>query len=439
MDFSFYGGRPAKPFIISAVYPSVIALEEAFQTHEIDFGEYALVNTQNAVRDLDNGKLFYKDRDKSAHYVGKIVGPPGYAPNMKLVSYDEIEDPQDSTEDKLITQYIFKVDNGLESGKNTDTIQAKLLSERVYNSEDEIDETTVSLGLKIPYFVLELEGDSVNAYENASIEEIEKRPFFSKFKAHLPKGIKGNSIENINIATISEDSVIENLPDNKENLFEKKVLTTQIRNYNDSAEGDVSNPYFVGYFNDISDAEVTSKGQLKISYSGDKPSQIVGSVITNQDLYIYRVIRLDQVEEGIYMTNGADNGPNPLGYLNDKFKDGVDSETEADISGHVINIQWPSSMEGEGDLFSHFYSYCYKNFGEDEASRQWMDIGSFSVNPIVIAPEHNSSALFFKTKKAPERSPEVVNALSYFATLLANPAMVEAEIGLLDENVLKED
>ena len=68
-----------------------------------------------------------------------------------------------------------------------------------------------------------------------------------------------------------------------------------------------------------------------------------------------------------------------------------------------------------------------------------MDIGSFSVNPVVIAPEHNSSALFFKTKKAPERSSEVVNALSYFADLLANPAMVEAEISLLDESVLKED
>ena len=221
MDVSFYGGRQGKSFIITKHYKSVEEMKSDFQNStEVGYGEYVLISSPiQSLRNLENGLLFRRDLS-GATYIGRIAGPPGYSPQIKIDNYNQIYslstiDQQNAIDDdeKVITKS-FSIDNkdlipGYDGTNFNDTIDFVLDSVRVYtlkapdnwkvqsaddsqivlehltqkdgngkaitktisrNSEEiyeyvEAEETVALFGLKIPYHVFAFEAKSVSPYD----------------------------------------------------------------------------------------------------------------------------------------------------------------------------------------------------------------------------------------------------------------------------------
>ena len=83
MEYSFYGGRPGKSFVISKTFESCADMENAFaeglKYQEVMYGEFVLINTTDP-RNIENGRL-YRRGYTGAEYIGTIEGPPGYSPH----------------------------------------------------------------------------------------------------------------------------------------------------------------------------------------------------------------------------------------------------------------------------------------------------------------------------------------------------------------------
>ena len=96
---SFYGGRPGAPFVIKEVFKSVEDMKTKFKTgpeyNNVWYGEYCLINTPNR-NHKDNGKLFqrgfdYLEDDKTAIYIGQLVGSQGGLPSVQIGSIEEVQ------------------------------------------------------------------------------------------------------------------------------------------------------------------------------------------------------------------------------------------------------------------------------------------------------------------------------------------------------------
>lgn len=220
MDVSFYGGRQGKSFIITKHYKSVKEMNYDFQNStEVGYGEYVLISSPiQSLRNLENGLLFRRDLS-GATYIGRIAGPPGYSPQIKIDSYNQIYslstiDQQNAIDDDgKVTTKSFSIDNkdlipGYDGTNFNDTIDFVLDSVRVYtlkapnnwkvqsaddsqivlehltqkddngnvitktisrNSEEiyeyvEAEETVALFGLKIPYHVFNFHAKSRSPY-----------------------------------------------------------------------------------------------------------------------------------------------------------------------------------------------------------------------------------------------------------------------------------
>lgn len=94
-NYSFYGGRPGQSFNIAAYFPTVEEMNEAFNGGgaytTVNYGEYALIYNAKDPRGVDHGSLYRRDL-KGATFVGRISGPAGYPPHVKIVPIQEVLD-----------------------------------------------------------------------------------------------------------------------------------------------------------------------------------------------------------------------------------------------------------------------------------------------------------------------------------------------------------
>lgn len=240
----------------------------------VAFGDYVIIETENR-NNPENGRIFrrgldfnniknddaisgwvfnkdtkmYEEKDfpsYGAKLVSQIVGPAGDAPHFQPVPFVD-EEGITQTLDSIKQEYeaydimsgegIFNVAFGnLVPGKDKagnfiDDITWKHCSVRDTNAET----STAYIGFTFPYTVIEFEAQSESPYYNRNKgtanfintdlitrhdeDKNAEHPFYQKWQIHIPKGIKGDSIEELEL----NDST--------------GVITYNIRNFNTDAEG----------------------------------------------------------------------------------------------------------------------------------------------------------------------------------------------------------
>lgn len=291
---SFYGGRRGASFVIVKKYESIKEMVNCFQQggnyKTVNYDEYVLIDTVSK-NDADNGKIYrrgyeYTNNLGGAVYVGQIVGPSGMAPHTELKTIKEVkaigtrddftyrrgEGSYNPTENLVPGKY--KDSNGY--WKYNDEIQWAYCSVRDINSH----ESTVHIGFKFPYTVIEIEGKSVSPYYNRSRndenfvnQDLIKRtddqshPFFESFHISIPKGIKGDTFKNFRV--ITADTSVMGYEGRADDVSGKrKILVYDYYHFDKDEIGEPVSLY-LGDYNMIKGVVLADDGTLTISYTHD--------------------------------------------------------------------------------------------------------------------------------------------------------------------------
>ena len=230
MEYSFYGGRPGKSFIIAKDFPTYKDMETAFakgwEYQDVGYDEYVLINTTDP-RNVENGKL-YKRGLEGPIYVGTIQGTPGYSPHLQIDKYSDI---QESDADGLDYLYSYSDNNqgnielvpGKDGNQFNDSIEWKMLSVRTmyyrdaegkviantfdyditentvdrtitfmdgnvertesYYEGTSAEETIVKIGFKFPYHVFDWQAHSIDPYNKDYRTELQNQNYNYVFDA----------------------------------------------------------------------------------------------------------------------------------------------------------------------------------------------------------------------------------------------------------------
>lgn len=248
----------------------------------------------------ETGKYIKADsRDgNGAELIGSIVGPAGGSPHFVpmpgIVSelaldeegfavrdeegnltYIDVEYDLDTIQDKykaydtISASGEFSIPKGnLVPGKEgdnfTDDIKWDSYSVRSLHGDD----ARVFVDFKMPYDVIEFDASTVDAYYNRNNETADfdnlnlvvrhkddkgEHPFYQKWQINIPKGIHGDSIENLRVDVDEEN---------------RAVLKYEIRSYDAKAEGETKT-IELGDYNMIDNIVLENDGKLTIEYSHD--------------------------------------------------------------------------------------------------------------------------------------------------------------------------
>lgn len=344
MNNSFYGGRDGRPMVIKKKYLTVNSMIEEFkdpENIEVNFGEYAIIETANR-NNPENGRIFRRGTDYQnltnkyvdswilntetnlfelqsigaygAIFVSQVVGPSGNAPHLHLLSTksDVIEQYQDYNNKPGYDVKIGEQDSeasvhlqNLVPGKNEDgTFNDKISWNYCSVRDENQQETNAYVGFEIPYTVIEFQANSVDPYfnrtdkDNPQINFINdplaegrtddgQHPFYEKWKINIPKGIHGESIENIQVGIAAEDIYVfdftdKNTADSRDEngklkvkayngrdddiINSRQVLYCTIVDYDRIPEGDKYKIY-LGDYNIIDNISLADDGTFIIEYS----------------------------------------------------------------------------------------------------------------------------------------------------------------------------
>ena len=213
--YSFYGGRPGNPFVIVKAFGSQAQMKAAFAQGpnytEVHYDEYVLINTANK-NDLTNGNIYRRGYDfnnaetHGAEYVGCIAGPSGDAPQLSLATLDQVNALNDGT-GRFSQGTLTPANNSLIPGKSgnsyNDGIQWAAYSVKDPNGT----ESTAYVGFKFPYPVIDFSTTAVTPYRNGTYTDTSSatrtdsgtHPFYEHWNINIPKGIKGDSIKDLQV------------------------------------------------------------------------------------------------------------------------------------------------------------------------------------------------------------------------------------------------
>lgn len=382
--YSFYGGRSGAPFILSGSFPSVAAMVEAFSQGgaytEINYDEYVIIDAPNK-QDPDNGKLYKRGYDYTndmggAIYIGQIVGPQGEVAEIEI---DTVENIVNNHEGEL-----KKGELNVIPGKDNETFNDKIQYAYV-TIRDEFGNVTGSLiGFDFPYHVLEMTAQSVDAYFNRDSEEKDfvnrdlvsriddkQHPFYSQWQIHVPKGIKGDIVNSIDV-----------------DLETGKYYYT-IKNFDRNAEGELlistasgTEKFYVGDYRVIKDIKYdVSNSKLLITYTSFQKSEdgefILGEdgQYINEFEYIEKPLRfivdieIDEMTQKfkvIYSDFDEEGNPqfelvgDPIKYIKDSYMDGETQKIK------ITYNTFHETLEGEVVDFTKDgvnYTYDYQLVG----------------------------------------------------------------------------
>ena len=306
MSNSFYGGRDGRPMIIKNNYKTVKEMLDDFAgaagttDKGVNFGDYVIIISENK-NNPENGRLFRRGKDFNnlsqekreywelnedtniyekndypaygAMYIGQIVGPSGNAPHLHLLStkadvniqYADFDnkpgyDVKVSEEDSEASLPLGNLIPGKDGENFNDKITWRYCSVRDENQQ----ETDAYIGFEIPYTVIEWEAQSENPYYNRSNDTANfintdlitrheedknaEHPFYQKWQIHIPKGIHGQSIENLRVEGLDTDQA---------------VLKYDLRNFDKDGNG-ISTTYEIGAYNLIKNIVLSDTGYLDI-------------------------------------------------------------------------------------------------------------------------------------------------------------------------------
>lgn len=315
MEYSFYGGRPGKSFVIAKDFPTYKDMETAFAQEwnyqEVGYDEYVLINTTDP-RNVENGKL-YRRGLKGPVYVGTIQGTPGYSPHLQIDKYSDIRESDANGLDYLYSySNAYQGNIELVPGKYgekyfNDRIEWRMLSVRTmyyrdaegkeiantfdyditentadrtitfmdgneektesYYEGTSAEETIVKIGFQFPYHVFDWEGESIDPYQNRvdSMDSFREAILYDDLTQNLPDGdhpfyskVRVNIPHGIKGNSIEGLKVISpgeynQLKDEHSGVYEGKI------------PGILSHPlwesYYEGFVEDYNSNKKNSKGQ----------------------------------------------------------------------------------------------------------------------------------------------------------------------------------
>ena len=287
---SFYGGRRGASFVIAKRYSTIAEMIAVFskggEYKTVNYDEYVLIDTENK-NDKDNGKIYRRGYDYNnsmggAVYEGQIVGPAGMAPHTEMHTIDEVEQIQEREgfEYRRGNGSYSKAENNLipgkyiESGsgviKYNDSITWAYCSVKDKNSH----ESTAHIGFKFPYTIIDYTTALVSPYDNsgnyadtskATRTDDGTHPFYEKWNISIPKGIKGNSVEAIELGEATAD--IEDYTGKADDVANhNKVFTYQEKSYDNKENGELIKKY-VGRINEVLETVIDSRYHLLVYYS----------------------------------------------------------------------------------------------------------------------------------------------------------------------------
>ena len=290
---SFYGGRRGASFVIVKKFASISDMVAAFSQggsyKTVNYDEYVLIDTVSK-NDTDNGKIFrrgyeYNNEMGGAIYMGQIVGPAGYSPHVELKTIAEVEAVQER--DNFTYRRgtgSYAPNENLVPGKYIDNTLVKYNDKITWaycsvRDENEAD-TTVHVGFKFPYTVIEYEANSVNPYYHRSnntsdfinenlVERIddETHPFYEKWHINVPKGIKGDALKNLRVQVAT--TAIEEYDGQQDDISNgREVLVYNYYDYS-ASENPTPKQIYLGDYNMISSINLADDGTLTIDYTHD--------------------------------------------------------------------------------------------------------------------------------------------------------------------------
>lgn len=263
---SFYGGKQGISPVIRNSFQYVDANDPAYQAalkagataaslapktmditladsnyEDVWYNELCIIDTRNKAN-KNNGKVYRRtlkgrgDADlvnRSAEYIGQIVGPAGANPFMSLGSLSDVKDkanedytvnddtvinwPNSKTTTSSvkpaggINPYIFDaaVTNsmivpGKDGDKYNDSIRYTWFN-MVDNTTEEETQSIVYLGFEIPYPSIDMAVENVDWNEEVKISKrtgtgYKEHPFYHFWDINIPRGVRGNAAGNIRTA-----------------------------------------------------------------------------------------------------------------------------------------------------------------------------------------------------------------------------------------------
>ena len=301
---SFYGGRRGASFVIAKRYSTIAEMVAAFSQggdyKTVNYDEYVLIDTENK-NNKDNGKIYrrgyeYNNSMGGAIYEGQIVGPAGMAPHTEMHTIAEVEQIQqregfeyrrgsgsyDAANNNLVPGKYNEAGSGV--AKYNDTISWAYCSVRDENSH----ESTAHIGFKFPYTVIDYITQAVAPYNAsgnyADMSKAERvddgtHPFYEKWNISIPKGVKGNTIKNVQLAEATTD--IEDYTDKTDDIANhRKVLTYEETEYDNKANGETVKKY-IGKVNEIQETVIDNRYHLLVYYS----DPAIRAALTNKATY----------------------------------------------------------------------------------------------------------------------------------------------------------
>lgn len=512
MEYSFYGGRPGKSFIIAKDFPTYKDMETAFakgwEYQDVGYDEYVLINTTDP-RNVENGKLYRRGLNGPV-YVGTIQGTPGYSPHLKIDKYSDI---QESDADGLDYLYSYSDNNqgnielvpGKDGKQFNDSIEWKMLSVRTmyyrdiegnviantfdyditentadrtitfmdgnvkrtesYYEGKSAEETVVKIGFKFPYHVFDWEAQSIDPYENRTDDQTQfisavtynnlikklqedsegnDHPFYSNLQIKVPHGIKGDSIQGLEVISIEQYQKLKETEGNLYNAaqhplweskyknydpalgLDKKILVYKYVDYRNHPAGAKITKYLAD-FDMISNVEVAQDGTLTVYFTHKDPVIYHGLIgwinrieLNKEDFHLYAhynnedyfpdgstVLDLGSTKvdstlsvafnilptesftsSGKTVIAGNTISENLI-FLNAKYQNGL---TQAANGGHV-NAEWMRgkivtigpevTTSAEEEIQKKFFAYDYNE-------NEWYYLGNF--NHIEVSRAHQLAA-----------------------------------------------
>ena len=176
----------------------------------VNYGEYVIIDTiknMHQKNNPDNGKVFRRGMDvqaelAGAEYIGQIVGPQGVIAELDLDTYNNVlKESNVKTGEYTSTELVEGYDY---DGNWNDNI--KFAWANIKNEFGEIEKYLI--GFTFPYLVLEYETSAVKPYDDngvygdmTAVRRIDDKshPFYEKWHFDIPKGVKGDLIDNLRV------------------------------------------------------------------------------------------------------------------------------------------------------------------------------------------------------------------------------------------------
>lgn len=308
--YSFYGGRPGNSFTIVASFPNVQTMVEQFKQGpaytEVHYDEHVIINTEDK-NNPTNGQIYRRGYDYNndmggAELIGTIVGPAGKAPMLIMDKYQSIQTAVDNADNGISGNaqgYESMSSSGQLKTVDADLIPGKYIQNNTENFNDTIQwisyslrdgqgkDTTAHIGFKIPYPVIDFETENTDFWASSTATRIDntEHPFYEKWKITIPKGQKGDSIQNFrvitpNINNVSNyDNKYNDIPGNENGQRQegRQILVYDYYVYQEN-ESPTNNPVketlYIGDYNVIENINLSQTGILTVNYTHDDANEI---------------------------------------------------------------------------------------------------------------------------------------------------------------------